>query len=52
MPHAAYMTGETSQDEANWLLQFYKTFLQTSTHGVASEALQNLTKLEGQFGGS
>jgi hypothetical protein len=47
--HNAYMTGETSQDEANWLLQFYKTFLQTSTHGVASEALQNLTKLEGQF---
>lgn len=50
--HNAYVTGEDSkelQDEATWLLNFYKVFLQSSTHGVASEALLNLTKLDGQF---
>jgi hypothetical protein len=49
--HNAYVTGEDGgvQDEATWLLNFYKVFLQTSTHGVASEALLALTKLEGQF---
>ena len=49
---AAYVTGADSQDEATWLLNFYKVFLQSSTHGVAAEALVNLTKLEGRFGGS
>lgn len=47
--HNAYLTGGDSQDEATWLLNFYKLFLQSSMHGVASEALLNLTKLEGQF---
>lgn len=49
--HNAYVTGEESgvQDEASWLLNFYKVFLQSSTPGVATEALLNLTKFEGQF---